>query len=98
MRNSSSSSQSWLCGASPAQPDRHCSSTVTLLPVLVSCLGKLYDSQGRDIHDVKSTTPFGWLMVHPDTEIRHIDDKIGYGVVAMRFIPRGTITWVADVL
>lgn len=32
-------------------------------------------------------------MIHPDTELRLIDDHIGYGVVASRPIPRGTIVW-----
>lgn len=35
-------------------------------------------------------------MIHPDTELRFINDTIGYGVVATRFIPKGTITWVQD--
>ncbi len=35
-------------------------------------------------------------MIHPHTELRFIRDEIGYGVVATRFIPRGTITWVRD--
>jgi hypothetical protein len=35
-------------------------------------------------------------MVHPATELRFISDAIGYGVVATRAIPRGTITWVKD--
>lgn len=35
-------------------------------------------------------------MIHPDTELRFINHKIGYGVVATRLIPRGTITWVRD--
>lgn len=35
-------------------------------------------------------------MIHPDTEIRFIDDVVGYGVVATKFIPAGTITWVLD--
>ena len=35
-------------------------------------------------------------MMHPDTEIQFINDEIGYGVVATRFIPMGTITWVQD--
>lgn len=35
-------------------------------------------------------------MMHPDTEVRFINDIIGYGVVAKKFIPRGTITWVQD--
>ena len=33
-------------------------------------------------------------MLHPHTELRFISPQIGYGVVATRFIPRGTITWV----
>jgi uncharacterized protein len=37
-------------------------------------------------------------MIHPHTELRYIDDIIGYGVVANRQIPKGTITWVADEL
>lgn len=37
-------------------------------------------------------------MMHPDTEIRFIDSQIGYGVVATKFIPKGTITWVQDEL
>ena len=36
--------------------------------------------------------------MHPDTEIRFISDEIGYGVVATRLIPKGTITWVQDEL
>ncbi|WP_029037357.1 SET domain-containing protein [Salinimicrobium xinjiangense] len=35
-------------------------------------------------------------MMHPDTEVRFINDQIGYGVVAKKLIPRGTITWVKD--
>jgi SET domain-containing protein len=37
-------------------------------------------------------------MIHPDTEVRFISPKIGYGVVATKFIPKGTITWVQDEL
>lgn len=37
-------------------------------------------------------------MMHPDTEVQFISDEIGYGVVATRFIPKGTITWVQDEL
>ncbi|APG60580.1 SET domain-containing protein [Christiangramia salexigens] len=37
-------------------------------------------------------------MMHPDTELRWINDKIGYGVVATKLIPKGTITWVQDEL
>lgn len=35
-------------------------------------------------------------MLHPDTELRFISDAVGYGVVATRLIPKGTITWVMD--
>jgi hypothetical protein len=37
-------------------------------------------------------------MIHPHTEIRFISEQKGYGVVATRFIPKGTITWVQDPL
>jgi magnesium transporter len=37
-------------------------------------------------------------MIHPDTEIQFISEEIGYGVVAKKLIPRGTITWVLDAL
>ncbi len=37
-------------------------------------------------------------MIHPDTEIRFISNEIGYGVVAKKLIPQGTITWVLDKL
>lgn len=37
-------------------------------------------------------------MIHPDTELRHVDHEIGLGVYATRLIPRGTITWVLDAL
>lgn len=35
-------------------------------------------------------------MIHPDTEVRFISDSVGYGVVAKKLIPKGTITWVQD--
>lgn len=35
-------------------------------------------------------------MIHPDTEIRFINKEKGYGVVATKLIPKGTITWVQD--
>ncbi len=35
-------------------------------------------------------------MIHPHTELRFISDEIGFGVVATKFIPKGTITWVLD--
>ncbi|MCR9226521.1 MAG: SET domain-containing protein [Flavobacteriaceae bacterium] len=37
-------------------------------------------------------------MIHPDTELRFISNEIGYGVVATKLIPAGTITWVHDQL
>jgi hypothetical protein len=37
-------------------------------------------------------------MLHPDTELRFINSKIGFGVFATRPIPRGSITWVQDEL
>ena len=37
-------------------------------------------------------------MIHPDTELAFINEKIGYGVVATKRIPAGTITWVLDKL
>ena len=37
-------------------------------------------------------------MIHPDTELRFISNKIGYGVVATKLIPKGTITWALDKL
>lgn len=36
--------------------------------------------------------------MHPHTEVRFISKEIGHGVVATRFIPKGTITWVQDEL
>jgi hypothetical protein len=35
-------------------------------------------------------------MIHPATELRFVDERVGYGVFATRDIPRGTITWVRD--
>lgn len=37
-------------------------------------------------------------MIHPDTELRFISPHVGYGVVATKFIPKGSITWVMDKL
>ena len=37
-------------------------------------------------------------MMHPHSELRFINDDIGYGVVATQFIPKGTITWALDKL
>jgi hypothetical protein len=35
-------------------------------------------------------------MIHPSTELRHINDTIGYGVFATAFIPEGTIVYIKD--
>ncbi len=37
-------------------------------------------------------------MIHPSTELKKINDKIGYGVFATDFIPKGTIVYVQDEL
>lgn len=37
-------------------------------------------------------------MIHPHTELKFINDEVGHGVVATKFIPAGTITWVLDKL
>ena len=37
-------------------------------------------------------------MMHPDTEMRLIDEQMGYGVFARRFIPKGTIIYARDPL
>ncbi len=37
-------------------------------------------------------------MIHPDTELRWISNEVGYGIVAKKFLPKGTITWVQDKL
>lgn len=37
-------------------------------------------------------------MIHPNTRLKFISEDIGYGVVATKFIPKGTITWVHDKL
>ncbi len=35
-------------------------------------------------------------MIHPDTEIRFINQEIGFGVFATKFIPQGTMVYVKD--
>lgn len=37
-------------------------------------------------------------MIHHHTELQFISEKIGYGVVATKRIPKGTITWALDKL
>lgn len=37
-------------------------------------------------------------MIHPDTAIRPVDPRIGFGCVATRVIPAGTIVWALDPL
>lgn len=34
--------------------------------------------------------------MHPDTELKWISQEMGFGVVATRKIPKGSITWVQD--
>lgn len=36
--------------------------------------------------------------MHPDAELRYINEQIGFGVFATDFIPKGTITWALDEL
>ncbi|MUP44774.1 SET domain-containing protein-lysine N-methyltransferase [Gramella sp. BOM4] len=35
-------------------------------------------------------------MIHPDTRLEWINEKKGFGVVATKLIPKGSITWVQD--
>jgi hypothetical protein len=37
-------------------------------------------------------------MKHPDTEVRYINDTIGMGLFATKFIPKGTVTYSMDKL
>jgi len=37
-------------------------------------------------------------VIHPHTELRYINDTIGFGVFATRPIRRGTVVWVRDPL
>lgn len=37
-------------------------------------------------------------MIHPHTEVKFINETVGYGLVATQFIPAGTITWALDEL
>ncbi|WP_257009391.1 SET domain-containing protein [Bacillus sp. 7884-1] len=37
-------------------------------------------------------------MIYPHTALRYINDQIGFGVFATKFIPKGTITWALDEL
>ena len=37
-------------------------------------------------------------MMHPNTELRLINEQMGYGVFANRFIPKGSIVYVRDQL
>jgi SET domain-containing protein len=37
-------------------------------------------------------------MMHPATELRLVSPEVGYGVFALDWIPRGTLTWVLDEL
>jgi len=35
-------------------------------------------------------------MIHPHTQLQFISEETGHGVVAVKAIPRGTVTWVMD--
>lgn len=35
-------------------------------------------------------------MLHPHTELRFVNDRVGHGIFATRFIPKGTVVWVQD--
>ena len=37
-------------------------------------------------------------MMHPDTNLKWVNDEIGFGVFATRFIPKGTAVYVRDAL
>jgi hypothetical protein len=37
-------------------------------------------------------------MIHPHTEVRFISPEKGYGIIALKRIPKGTITWCVDPL
>ena len=37
-------------------------------------------------------------MIHPHTELRLVNETVGYGVFATEFIPEGTITYIRDSL
>src|SRR4051794_2361354 len=37
-------------------------------------------------------------MIHPNSELRFVSTRVGWGVFATQFIPKGTITWVFDAL
>lgn len=32
-------------------------------------------------------------MIHPEIKLQFINDQIGYGIFASKFIPRGTVVW-----
>jgi hypothetical protein len=35
-------------------------------------------------------------MIHPHTQLKQINEAIGYGVIATQLIPKGTIVWILD--
>ncbi len=37
-------------------------------------------------------------MIHPHTELRFVNPRVGLGVVATKRIPKGTVVWVLDPL
>src|SRR5437667_9311451 len=50
------------------------------------------------VHVSMSRSIIGPVMIHPDTELRLVSERVGYGVFSTRLIPRGTITWTIDEL
>lgn len=35
-------------------------------------------------------------MMHPDTELCFVSKEVGLGIIATKFIPKGTIVWILD--
>lgn len=48
--------------------------------------------------DLRFSPLFLFFMIHPNTELKFISNEVGYGVVATKLIPAGSITWVLDKL
>jgi uncharacterized protein len=59
--------------------------------------GDLQQKPSSYIVWVKPSLKRGILnMMYPHTELRYINDQIGFGVYATKFIPKGTIVWALD--
>jgi hypothetical protein len=50
------------------------------------------------VNSVKKNLRLGIVMIHPDTQLQKVNDKVGYGVFATQLIPKGTIIYVKDLL